>query len=73
MTAEIIMINEKFFSAPAGSTLKLLHNSRMNQVCDVCGKRRYCDWYEWDPSISGMTGMDVCPGCSKKLSVRKVE
>lgn len=68
MTVEQIMIEKPFFSAPAGSTLKLIHNTRMSQVCDVCGNRRYCDWYEWEPGITGMTGMDVCPECSKRLS-----
>lgn len=65
----IIRIREPFFSAPAGSTLKLMHNTRMQQICDVCGNHRYCDWYEWDPQIDGMTGMDVCPTCAKSLKV----
>lgn len=68
MTVEMIMIEKPFFSAPAGSTLKLLHDTRMAQVCDVCGKRRRCDWYEWEPRIIGMTGMDVCPTCAKRLA-----
>lgn len=65
---EKIKINEPFFHAPAGSTLKLVHDTRCLQVCDICGEKKYCDWYEWDPPISGMTGMDVCPSCSKKVA-----
>lgn len=66
---ERIKIQEEFFSAPVGATLELIPDSRMSQVCDVCGCRKYCDWYEWDPPISGMTGMDVCSTCAKKLRV----
>lgn len=69
MTAERIMITVPFFSAPAGSTLKLLHNTRCLQVCDICCQKKYCDFYEWDPRIKGMTGMDVCPTCSKQHEV----
>lgn len=68
---ERIKIKEDFFHAPPGSTLRLIPNSRMSQVCDVCGCRKYCDWYEWDPGISGMTGMDVCSSCAKKLEVKE--
>lgn len=42
---ERIMIEESFFSAPAGSTLKHIPNTRMLQVCDVCGQKKYCDWW----------------------------
>lgn len=66
---ERIRIEKDFFSAPPGSTLRLIPNRRMSQVCDVCGCRKYCDWYEWDPGISGMPGMDVCSTCAKKLRV----
>lgn len=68
---EKIMISEKFFSAPAGSMLKRLPDTRMFQVCDICGKKKPCDWYEWEPSISGMTGMDVCPTCAREHAWRE--
>ncbi len=68
-----IMIEEPFFSAPAGSFLKVVPNTRMLQVCDVCGSKKYCDWFEWDPQITGMTGMDICPACAKRLSWRESE
>ena len=71
MTIEMIMIEEEFFGAPAGSTLKRIPDARMMEVCDVCGNKRYCDWYEWEPRISGMTGMDVCASCSKRLAWRE--
>ena len=70
MTVERIRIEEPFFNAPAGSTLKLIHNTRMIGICDVCGNKKYCDWYEWDPEIHYMTGMDVCSSCSKRLTDR---
>lgn len=68
---ERIKIVKPFFSAPAGATLKLLPDSRMMEVCDSCGEKRYCDYYEWDPSIRGMTGMDICRTCAKKLEVKE--
>lgn len=71
MTVTKIMIEEEFFSAPPGATLTLIPNSRQMQVCDVCGNKKYCDWYEWDPERRGMTGMDVCPTCAKKLAWRE--
>ena len=71
MTVKMIMIEKPFFHADAGSTLLFVENSRMLQVCDVCGEKRYCDWYEWDPPIRGMTGMDVCRSCAKRLAWRE--
>lgn len=69
MTTEKIVITDPFFSAPAGSTLRLVPDSCCLQVCDICGKKKYCDYYIWDPSIMGMTGMDVCPTCSRQHEV----
>lgn len=66
-----IMISKPFFSAPAGSTLKLIPNTKCLQICDICGQKKYCDWYEWEPEIRGMTGMDVCPSCCKDHEVQE--
>lgn len=65
----IVKISEPFFSAPAGSTLKQIPDTRMRIVCDVCGEMKFCDWFEWSPEISGMTGMDICPSCSRAMKV----
>ena len=71
MTVEKIKIDRPFFSADAGSTLKLIHNTRELQVCDICGMKKYCDWYEWQPHIRGMTGMDICSSCGKSHEVKE--
>ena len=66
-----IKISESFFHAPIGSTLIRIENTYQLEVCDMCGKKKKCDWFEWDPHISGMTGMDVCRTCAKIHEVKE--
>ena len=67
----IVKIKEPFFRAPAGSIAVRVDGTYDTEVCDVCGKKRKCDWYEWRPGIAGMTGMDICRSCAKSLEVKE--
>ena len=68
MTVEFIRIREGFFSLPAGSILRLIPDTLESEVCDVCGEKKRCDWYE-PVERSTTTGMDVCRRCSKILDL----
>lgn len=68
MPADFIRIRDAFFSLPPGSILKLIPETYDTEVCDVCGEKKRCDWYE-PVENSTTTGMDVCRRCSRILNL----
>lgn len=72
-TPEIIALKVSFFGAAPGDRLKLIEGSRDREVCDVCGNKRDCYWYEPEEGVSAhsITGMDVCWTCARSLGVEQ--
>ena len=62
----IVEIQKPFFSAEKGTKLKRIEGTIESQVCDVCGKKKPCDWYI-PIEKSSITGMDICRSCARSL------
>ena len=60
--AESIKVDFRFFSAPAGTVYRRIVGTYELNVCDCCGMKRSCDFYE---SEDGKVLMDLCRGCKK--------
>ena len=60
--AESIKVDFRFFSAPAGTVYRRIVGTYELNVCDCCGMKRSCDFYE---SEDGNVLMDLCRGCKK--------
>lgn len=58
--SEVIRIEDEFF--------KLVEGTYEMNVCDRCGCRRKCDWWE-NVTFTGIwtTGYDFCRECSEEL------
>lgn len=69
---ELIKLEKPFFHYIG--TLKVVPETYDNEVCDICGRRRKCDWYEpvvrKDP-WTDLTGMDICRQCQRLLEVKE--
>ena len=59
-----------FFRAPAGTPFYLIENTYALEVCDVCGKKRTCDYYQ---SKDPVVFLDVCRSCRNELNFKKDE
>ena len=49
----------------AGDRFVLIKDTYDLEICDLCGKKRKCDWFEYDGE--NYTGIDVCRGCQKDV------
>ena len=54
------------FNAPAGTVFYYIANSYELNVCDICGKKRKCDWFECE-DIGILTGFDCCRSCRSEV------
>ena len=52
-------------NAPVGTVFYRVANSAEMNICDVCGCRKKCDWYECE-DLWIITGFDCCRTCSKE-------
>ena len=59
---ESIKVDFRFFSAPAGTVYHRIIGTYELNVCDCCGMKRSCDFYE---SEDGSTLLDLCRTCKK--------
>lgn len=71
----MIRLKKSFFSAPVGTKLILIPDTYELNVCDICGKKRQCDYYQSEEfeGICGPTSVfvDVCRQCKKDLEVKE--
>lgn len=66
MKPGLYTIDQNQFCFDAGDLFELKDNSYMLEICDICGKKRKCDWLEYKgPEYK--TGMDVCRECQKEI------
>ncbi len=69
MKARSIKIQESFFSAPSGTILTIHEGTYETQVCDVCGKKKKCDYFSGHFEAGHhAVYMDVCRACQRILS-----
>jgi len=58
------------FNAPVGTYFALCENTYEMTVCDVCGKKKKCDFFEcW--CFKPITGFDCCRTCRKQALVEE--
>ena len=56
--------------APVGTYFALCENTYVTAVCDVCGKKKKCDFFEcW--CLRPITGFDCCRTCRKQALVEE--
>lgn len=55
---------------PRGSIFYLMPDGYQPDVCDLCGKKRKCEWLEFVGS--SWTGLDVCRSCLRDNFVMEV-
>lgn len=60
----MLALNKNIFSLKKGDILTLIIDTYALEICDVCGKKRKCDWFE---QTEKLTGIDVCRECRKKI------
>ena len=58
------------FRAPIGTYFDLVENSYATAVCDICGKRKKCNYFEcW--CHNPIVGFDCCRTCRKQALVEE--
>ena len=68
MKPGLYRINKGMLGAPRYTKFVLKPDSRKNEICDVCGERKQCDWLECT-DLSIIAGFDCCASCQKEVLV----
>lgn len=56
-----VKLPQQWMGIPEGTKLVISLNSYEENICDCCGQKRMCDWFEWEDG-----GLDLCRKCAKK-------
>ena len=56
-------IDTNFSVIKQGDKLALIEDTCSPQICDICGKKRLCVWFEQKDKL---VGMDICRRCRKE-------